>query len=288
MTGMNCVTAFLEYLRLNRNMSQHTLKAYASDLSQFFDFLAADSGRQQREIAPSDVTDAAIRGFLAAQFRRGIARTSSARKLAAIRSFARYLRREGHVDTDPGALVSGPRMERRIPAHLAEPEVVRLLETPDVTTPLGRRDRAILELFYASGLRLSELIGLDVEDVNLSGRMLRVLGKGGKERIVPFNRSSTAAIRVYLEDRLVLVASALSGPRERGRGRRAGHDPLFVNYRGGGCRRGASTGSYGATWPHVARASASVRMRFDTASRRTCCPAEQTCARFRSCSATRS
>ena len=233
MTGMNCVTAFLEYLRLNRNVSPHTLRAYASDLSQFFEFLASDSERPLRELAPSDVTDAAIRGFLADQFRRGIARTSSARKLAAIRSFARYLRREGYVDTDPGALVSGPRVERRIPAHLAEPEVVRLLETPDVTTPLGRRDRAILELFYASGLRLSELIGLDVEDMNLSGRMLRVLGKGGKERLVPFNRNAAEAIRVYLKDRLVLMAGALQDPRERGRRRRAGHDPLFVNYRGG-------------------------------------------------------
>ena len=233
MNGMKaCLEAFLEYMRLNRNMSPHTLRAYASDLSQFLEFLASETGRPQTDVPVAEVTDAAIRGFLAAQFKRGIARGSSARKLAAIRSFARYLRREGHVDTDSGALVAGPRREQKIPAHLAEPEVEQLLEVPDVTTPLGRRDRAILELFYASGLRLSELVGLDMEDVNLSGRMVRVLGKGSKERLVPFNRSSVAALRSYLKDRLALVTGAPPSPRERARGRRLTRDPLFVNYRG--------------------------------------------------------
>src|SRR5690606_15022380 len=122
-------------------------------------------------------------------------RTTVARRLSGVRAFLRYLRREGDLDTDPAALVVAPKLDRTIPTHLSEEEMTRLLETPDISTPLGRRDRAILEMFYASGLRLSELVGLDLDDVNLSARMVRVLGKGGKERILPFNRSAESALR---------------------------------------------------------------------------------------------
>ena len=104
-----------------------------------------------------------------------------------MRTFLRYLRREEVIDDDPGGLVATPKRDIRMPAHLSEEEMTALLDAPAGDTPLSRRDRAILELFYASGLRLSELTGLDVEDVNLSAKMVRVLGKGGKERIVPFN-----------------------------------------------------------------------------------------------------
>src|SRR5207237_1516408 len=115
--------------------------------------------------------------------------------------FLRFLRREGIIEDDPAALVATPRREVRVPAHLSEREMERLVAAPAGEAPLGRRDRAILELFYASGLRLSELVGLGLEDVNLSSRVVRVLGKGGKERIVPFNRSTEAAIRAWLNDR---------------------------------------------------------------------------------------
>ena len=126
-----------------------------------------------------------------------------------------------------------------MPAHLSEEEMDALLNAAETASPLGRRDRAILELFYASGLRLGELAGLDVEDVNLSAKMVRVLGKGGKERILPFNSSTVAAIRSYLSDRELLVGShaARSGRSRSGlpkAGRQHKHrDPLFVNYRGG-------------------------------------------------------
>jgi integrase/recombinase XerC len=114
---------------------------------------------------------------------RGQSRSTAARKLAAVRTFLRYLRREDIIATDPGALVGTPKREVRMPAHLSENDMTRLLDGPDVSAALGRRDRAILELFYASGLRLSELAGLDLDDVNLSRKMARVLGKGGKERL---------------------------------------------------------------------------------------------------------
>ena len=212
---------FLDYLRLNRNLSHHTVRAYESDLAQFLAFAA---GRLGREPLVDDFDHRLLRGFLASLYERRQASSSSARKLAAVRTFARYLCREDLLEGNPGALVSVPKVERRMPAHLAVDEVGALLAAPDAATPLGLRDRAILELFYASGLRLGELVGLDLEDLNLSGRMVRVLGKGGKERIVPFNQAAADAVRAYLPARREL----------RSRDRAGGAaEPLFVNYRGG-------------------------------------------------------
>jgi integrase/recombinase XerC len=192
---------FLDHLRLNENASAHTVRAYESDLSQFLIFLSRHLGTRRSDLAASAFDHLHIRAFLGDIHKRGNSRASAARKLAAIRTFGRFLRREGAIDGDPAALVGTPRREQRLPAHLGEAEMSRLLEMPDVSQPLGRRDRAILELFYASGLRLSELVGLGLEDVNLSTRVVRVLGKGGKERIVPFNRSAEAAVRAWLQDR---------------------------------------------------------------------------------------
>jgi site-specific recombinase XerD len=192
---------FLEFLALNRAVSPHTVRAYESDLSQFLAHVAAGSGRKRADLGPEDVTLASLRGFLAELHARGIARASVARKISAVRTFARYLRREGLIEGDPTTLVTAPRLERRIPKHLGVDEMTRFLETPDTSHPLGRRDRAILELFYASGLRLSELVGLDLDSVNLAGRMVRVFGKGRKERIVPFNQSAAEALQAWLRDR---------------------------------------------------------------------------------------
>ena len=219
---------FLDFLRLNRNLSPHTVRAYGSDVSQFLAFAAERLGREPRV---NDFDHRLVRAYLAEVYERRLASSSSARKLAAVRTFARHLRREGLLEGDPGTLVPAPRVERRMPAHLAVDEVGALLAAPDPGTPLGRRDRAILELFYASGLRLGELVGLDLEDVNLPGRMVRALGKGGKERIVPFNPAAAAAIREYLPARRGLLSgSAPASPRDRMRRK---DDPLFVNYRGG-------------------------------------------------------
>jgi integrase/recombinase XerC len=237
---------FLDHLRLNENASAHTVRAYESDLAQFVTFVAAHLRRRRADLVATDFHHLHIRAFLGDLHKRGNSRSSAARKLAAIRTFGRYLRREGAIEGDPAALVGTPRREQRLPAHLAEAEMSRLLEMPDTATPLGRRDRAILELFYASGLRLSELVGLGLEDVNLSSRVVRVLGKGGKERIVPFNRSTESAVRAWLMDREDIAA----GIRDPGSGTRAGirHarsgtrggkklrrnlEPLFLNYQGG-------------------------------------------------------
>ncbi|MBA2604896.1 MAG: tyrosine recombinase XerC [Acidobacteria bacterium] len=251
---------FLEHLAFNDNASVHTVRAYESDISQFLLFLAESAGVRRSELTAGDFSLSQIRAFLADLHKRGNSRSSAGRKLAAIRAFGRHLRREGELEGDPAALVGTPRQDHHLPAHLGEAEMNRLLEMPDVTRPLGRRDRAILELFYASGLRLSELVGLDIDDVNLASRTVRVLGKGRKERLVPFNRSTEEAVRAWLKDwealtleevqRLALRASAAgtaarrlpvgkgpqrvsrkpaAGTARSGRGR---GDALFLNYQG--------------------------------------------------------
>ena len=241
--------AFLQYLRLNENASAHTVRAYDSDLSQYLTFIASQLNRRVMDLAAADLDHLGARAFLGELHRTGHSKSSAARKLSAIRAFGRYLRREGVLDNDPAALVGTPKREQRIPAHLAVDEMAKLLDQPDASSPLGRRDRAILELFYASGLRLSELVGLDLDDVNLSGRVVRVLGKGRKERIVPFNQSTAAALRAWLADREQFLrtdrgqtpAPRLPGSdpgRRRGRGqtpvaRLRTRQPLFLNYQGG-------------------------------------------------------
>ena len=227
--------AFLQFLKLNRNASAHTVRAYESDVSQFLAFVAAERGVKRSQLEPANLDRAAIRGFLADLHRRGQSRATAARKLAGVRTFLRHLRREGLIDEDPGLLVSTPKRDVRMPAHLSEGEVDALIAAPD-DTPLGRRDRAILELFYASGLRLSELCGLDVDDLHLGAKMVRVLGKGGKERIIPFNSSAANAIRAYLKDREELVeGQAKRAGKIRARVARPARpaSPLFVNFRGG-------------------------------------------------------
>ena len=220
---------FLEHLALNENASDHTVRAYDSDLSQFLAFLAQHTGRKRIDLVADDFSHLNIRAFLGDLQKRGNSRASAARKLAALRTFARYLRREGILENDPASLVGTPKREQRLPAHLGEAEMSKLLDMPDTSNPLGRRDRAILELFYASGLRLSELVGVNVDDVNLSSRIVRVLGKGRKERIIPFNKSAEAAIRAWLTDWQALIAA--QGTKET-KGTKARRMPLFLNYQG--------------------------------------------------------
>ncbi len=238
--------AFLAYLKLNRHVSPHTVRAYQSDVEQYLAWIAGDTGKKMSQLQPADLDMQSVRGHVADLNRAGKARSSVARKLSALRTFVKYLRREEIIDNDPAAMAVAPKRDQTIPTHLSEPEVERLIETPNTADPLGRRDRAILELFYASGLRLSELVAIDLEDVNLSERMIRVMGKGGKERLVPFNQSSLSAIRAWMKDRAAIAGgrepaagpSISSGPRAKSRGgsRRksvATGDPLFINYRGG-------------------------------------------------------
>jgi integrase/recombinase XerC len=236
--------AFLEHLRLNRNASVHTVSAYQSDLSQLLECAATHLDKPRDRVKPGDLDLSVIRAYMAELYRLGQSRASVARKLSALRTFVRFLRREGWIETDPAALAISPKREHKVPAHLSVDEISRLLEVPDTSDPLGRRDRAILELFYASGLRLSELVGLDVEDVNLHARIVRVTGKGGKERLVPFNTSAQKALRAWYADRAELRSksnpksqtpnpkSQSARPTAQRPRPKADSDPLFVNARG--------------------------------------------------------
>jgi len=222
--------AFLAFLRYNRNVSPHTLRAYETDLTQLLSSLAARDGCKPSEVPTSRFDTDGVRQVLGELHHRGIARSSAGRHLAAIRTFAGYLVREEKIAGDPTALVGSPRKEHTLPAHMATEEMDRLLISADVSTVAGRRDQAILELFYASGLRLSELVDLDLEDANLSGRMVRVRGKGGKERLVPFNKTAAEAIRTMLADRKSSSKFEVRSSKARHERRRT---PLFLNLRGG-------------------------------------------------------
>jgi site-specific recombinase XerD len=216
--------AFLQYLKLNRHLSPHTVRAYDSDVTQYLAFVAAGSGKKMSELQPLDLDMRSARAHVAGLNSAGKARSSVARKLSALKTFVRYLRREEVIDHDPTAMAVAPRRDHTIPVFLSEPEMTRLIETPNTGDPLGRRDRAILELFYASGLRLSELVAVDLEDVNLSGRMVRVMGKGRKERLLPFNQSAADAIRAWMKDRAQILAGRrrqkAEGRRRQAEGRR--------------------------------------------------------------------
>jgi integrase/recombinase XerC len=229
--------AFLQYLKLNRHVSPHTVRAYESDVSQYLAFVAATTGKKISELGAADLDMDSVRLHLAGQNKADKARTTVARKLSGLRTFIKYLRREEIIEHDPAAMAVAPKRDQTIPTHLSEPEIARLIETPNTGDALGRRDRAILELFYASGLRLSELVAIDLEDLNLGDRMVRVMGKGGKERILPFNQSTVAALKAWMKDRAAIVTTRSS--RRTARSARTSRaqdlktsDPLFVNYRG--------------------------------------------------------
>jgi integrase/recombinase XerD len=215
---------FLAYLELERGLSRNTLEAYRSDLLQFGAFL------ERRGVGVLQAEHADLSAFLAELAAGGDGRSPVApatlqRKAACLRSFYRHLRREGVLDRDPTADLRAPRKSQRLPQVLTRDEVSRLLGAPRGTDPPALRDRALLELMYACGLRASEAIGLDVRDVDLQAGVLRARGKGSKERIVPVGREAISATRAYLDR----GRPALVGLRDEPR--------LFVNRRGTGLTR---------------------------------------------------
>lgn len=216
---------FEEHLKYERNVSEHTLRNYMSDLRQFHDYLCpvqADGSRRPIEIQQID--HITIREYLATFYKDQHKKTSIARKLATLRTFFKFLCREQVLEMNPAKLVSSPRLEKKLPKVLSIEEVVRFIEAPDLETVLGKRDRAILELLYGAGVRVSELCGLNVEDMDLKNLSLRVRGKGRKERIVPFGSMAKAALEAYLEVRGELFLEAPEAERDA--------KILFYNYQG--------------------------------------------------------
>jgi integrase/recombinase XerC len=187
------IEKFLKYLEIERNVSPHTLRAYRKDLREFFRFA---------NINPEDVELMEVRGFIADQIKSGLNKTTVSRRLASIRSFFKFLYREGCKKLNPAKLVPNPRTPKLLPRFLSVDDAFSLVEKPEGRGLLSARDRAILELLYSSGLRVSELSGLDAEDINTREGLLKVKGKGKKERIVPVGSKALDAVKSYLVERI--------------------------------------------------------------------------------------
>jgi integrase/recombinase XerC len=187
------IDKFLKYLEIERGVSPHTLRAYRKDLREFFRFA---------NMNPEDVELAEVRGFVADQIKSGLNKTTVSRRLASVRSFFKFLYREGYKKLNPAKLVPNPKTPKLLPRFLSVDDTFSLVEKPEGRGLLSARDKAILELLYSSGLRVSELQGLDVEDINTREGLLKVKGKGKKERIVPVGSKALDAIKSYLVERI--------------------------------------------------------------------------------------
>ncbi len=197
---------YINYLEVERNASPYTVRNYTTDLLDFFQFL-----RDKEIDSLKEVDRHTLRNYLSQLMEKGFVKASIARKLSAIRSFYRYLLREEIISTSPVATTSSPKLDKRLPSFLSIEEINRLLEAPDLSTPQGRRDRALLELLYASGLRVSELVSLNLEQVNLETNEIRVWGKGSKERVVLIGKPAARALTDYLnQGRLELLGEKRS------------------------------------------------------------------------------
>jgi len=210
---------YLHYLKIERGLSENTRQSYRQDLKQYQQFLVSQkltSFTEDRFI---------ILGFLQAQTTAQKAQSSITRSISTLRKFYQYLAREGRIQKDPMLQIDSPKQGRHLPAVLSSEEIERLLKTPDTSTPLGLRDRAILEVLYATGLRVSELVHLKLTDLHLSLGLIQTLGKGDKERIIPIGDVAVDWINQYLE-------------RSRNRLTKGKDSPyLFVNFHGNGLTR---------------------------------------------------
>ena len=214
------IEQFIDALWMEHGLSKHTLSAYQSDLKGLSKWSAAG---QASELLLLDKVD--LQAYLAYRFEQGIQARSTARMLSTFRRFYQYLIRENQLSSDPSALLESPKLGRPLPKTMSEREVEALLEVPDIDDPLGLRDRAMLELIYATGLRVSELVGLEIYGANLQQGVVRVTGKGSKERLVPMGEEALSWIDHYLKNaRADLLGVAIS-------------DKLFVTRRGGGMTR---------------------------------------------------
>jgi integrase/recombinase XerC len=213
------IDRFREYLIVERNASPHTVIAYIRDLEQFHAWLQGIA--ETAEVTLGAVDRGSIRMYLGVLAERGLTRRSISRKVSSFRAFFLFAERRGFLGENPTVNLHTPKIDRRLPAFVDEESISRLLSLPDTTTREGARNAAILELFYSTGMRLSELTGLGLKDINLKTHTVRVLGKRRKERILPIGNPAAAAIERYLRFRIAGTASA---PRDT--------DALFLNNRG--------------------------------------------------------
>ena len=216
------IQEFKNYLLVERNASSNTLDAYLNDITQFQDFLT-HSGHtvESSSIQIETIDRLAVRSFMGYLYEKKYSATTMRRKLSTLSSFFRFLCREGYVKNNVANTVPAPRMQNKLPAYFSVDDMFRLLQLPQGESFLPVRDRALLELFYSCGLRISELVGLTLENTNLKSRTIKVLGKGGKERLLPLGRQCVDALKTYLNARMDKT-------------RKPGTDQMFLNHRGAG------------------------------------------------------
>ncbi len=212
---------FLRALEVEENVSPHTLRNYASDVRQLATFAAERLGIAPEAVGCAAVDRALMRAFVIALLQRN-RKSSVARKLSAVKRFFRFALARGAVASDPAAGIVTPKKDKRLPAHLSVDDTFRLLEAPDASTPAGRRDRALLEVAYSCGLRVSELVGLNWSDIDAALGLVRVRGKGNKERVVPIGRKALDALAAYREGLAEWCPESRRDP-----------DAVFLNRRGG-------------------------------------------------------
>jgi integrase/recombinase XerC len=221
------IDGFETYVADERRFSPRTVLAYRADLDRFADFWEQEFANESAGKTPlSKVDTLAVRSYLAHLHREKLANRSLARHLSTLRSFFRWACREGHIEKSPARGLPAPRVPKTLPRAMTLPDTERLLAAGDEDGLIPERERALFELLYATGLRVSEAAGLDLEDVDFSARLVRVTGKGSRERIVPFGDAASDALRAYLPSRAALRHRARGGNAEEG-------DALFVNARGG-------------------------------------------------------
>jgi integrase/recombinase XerD len=223
------LAAFIDYIRVEKGLAANSIASYARDLEEFNRFL----WRRRQAIAKTDRED--IRDFLASLYRRKLSAKSVARHLASLRGFFKFLMKEGRLKTDPTEEIDAPRVGQRLPKYMTEDEVDALLQQPDLSTPRGLRDKAMLELLYATGLRVSELVGLSWNDLEINLGVLRCRGKGSKERLIPVGKSALRAIEAYVQQGRPALAKGRETPflflNPRGQGlSRVGFWKLIVRY----------------------------------------------------------
>ncbi len=189
------IDKFIRYLEIERGVSAHTVRAYKKDLKEFSEYARTEPG----EI---DMID--VRGFIADQIKKGLNKITVSRRLSSIRSFFKFLYREGYIKSNPAKLVSNPKVARLLPKFLSVDDVFSLIERPEGIGFIPARDRAILELLYSSGLRVAELAGLNIDDINIKESLTKVRGKGKKERIVPVGSKAVDALKSYMVERILL------------------------------------------------------------------------------------
>ncbi len=218
---------FMTYLSAERNLSEHTIRAYGTDVMQFFEYL--DRARCRIEA----VDHTLLRRYLSWLRMREYLAKSIARKTASLRTFFRFLEREGYVDFNPTILLSSPRLQKRLPRHLKPDIVEKLLGTPDRSGMFGQRDAAIFEVLYGSGARVSEVAGLDVDDIDFFRGELKVTGKGKKERVIPINNKALGALQDYFLSGRREIASSSRSRKAKSMSREHGSAAAFLNNSGG-------------------------------------------------------